>query len=201
VNKPQLHLASSSARRRELLSALGLSYTHAGVDLDETPLTGEPANAMVLRLALAKAQTAENSCDSDLPILGADTAVALDARVLGKPADREDALQMLALLSGRTHTVLTAVAIVGHGQPESALATSEVTFREIRPEEAAAYWDSGEPQGKAGAYAVQGIGGIFVQQIKGSYSAVVGLPIFETAKLLGSAGICLLQNTNHVPTD
>lgn len=199
MNKPQLHLASSSARRRELLSALGLSYTHAGVDLDETPLPGEQVNAMVLRLALAKAQAAENSCDSTLPILGADTAVAVDDRILGKPANKDDAIQMLALLSGRTHTVSTAVAIVGEGLSQSALATSQVTFREIRPEEAGAYWDSGEPQGKAGAYAVQGLGGIFVQHIKGSYSAIVGLPMFETAKLLNSAGIQLLQTSNQIP--
>jgi len=201
VNKPQFHLASSSTRRRELLSVLGLSYSHAGVDLDETPLPGEPADAMVLRLALAKARTAQRTRITDLPILGADTAIALDDRILGKPRDRDDAMQMLASLSGRKHTVLTAVAIVGRGRSDTLLATAEVMFREISGSEASAYWDSGEPRGKAGAYAVQGLGGIFVKHIKGSYSAIVGLPVFETARLLATMGVQVLPFSSQEAMD
>jgi septum formation protein len=198
VNKPQLHLASSSLRRRELLTTLGLSFSHAGVDLDETPLKGESVQDMVLRLALGKAQLAARARSNDLPILGADTAVALGDRILGKPDSEEDALQMLAVLSGQTHLVLTAVAVAVNGSTETALVTSEVTFREISPPEAQAYWDTGEPRGKAGAYAVQGIGGVFVQHLTGSYSAVVGLPVFETAVLLGNAGVNALPSYSEL---
>lgn len=198
VNKPQLHLASSSLRRCELLTTLGLSFSHAGVDLDETPLKGESVQEMVLRLALGKVELAARTRNSDLPILGADTAVALGNRILGKPDNKEDALQMLADLSGRTHLVLTAVAVAFKGSTESALVSSEVTFREIPLAEAQAYWNTGEPWGKAGAYAVQGIGGVFVQHLTGSYSAVVGLPVFETAALLGNAGVNALPSHSEL---
>ena len=160
--------------------------------MDESRLSGESAADMALRLALAKANAARKRRGGSEIILGADTVVALQDRVLGKPADRADALQTLAALSGQVHRVFTAVALLYDQAQETAVSVTEVTFREIRPDEARRYWQSGEPDGKAGAYAVQGLGGIFVQRIVGSYSGVVGLPVFETAALLRQAGIQVL---------
>mgnify|MGYP001812700876 FL=1 len=122
-------------------------------------------------------------------VLGADTAVVLDGEVFGKPADQADALRMLAMLSGRRHQVMTGVAVRSGSTVESVLSVTEVEFREIAPDEALDYWQSGEPRGKAGAYAIQGLGGAFVESIAGSYTGVVGLPVFETAELLRSVGI------------
>jgi septum formation protein len=191
MSNPVLHLASSSPRRRELLSALGLDFSYDGVAVDESALPGEAANDMVLRLATAKARAAFDSGAYQVPVLGADTVVTLDERIFGKPGSKEEALQMLASLSGRTHEVLSGVALVAKGELETAISRTEVQFREIHPDEAEAYWQSGEPAGKAGAYAVQGLGGIFVSAINGSYTGVVGLPVFETADLLRRAGIRL----------
>lgn len=190
--EPVLHLASSSPRRREILEALAVPFTHGGVDIDETPRAGEPAADMVLRLATGKAQAAFGARGGTVPILGADTAVVLGERVFGKPAGRDEALEMLRCLSGRTHRVLTAVALIEGECVTSETSDSEVRFRDIHPDEAAAYWQSGEPAGKAGAYAIQGLGGAFVEAVSGSYSGVVGLPVFETARLLREAGIDLL---------
>lgn len=187
-----IHLASSSPRRHEILSALGLRFTAAGVDIDETRYEGEPVAAMVVRLAVAKAAAARPEVDRTVPVIAADTAVALDDRVLGKPVSGDDAAQMLASLSGRTHDVLTGVALDYAGKVRTATSVTEVRFREISPDEARAYWQSGEPLDKAGAYAVQGVGGIFVEDISGSYSGVVGLPVFETAALLADAGFTSL---------
>jgi len=189
MRKPVLHLASSSPRRRELLTALGLQFSHGGVAVDESALPGESVADMVLRLATTKARTACDSGDYMVPVLGADTVVTLDDSVFGKPASMEDALNMLASLSGRTHQVLTGVAVLAQGELWTALSQTEVQFREIDPDEAEAYWQSGEAAGKAGAYAVQGLGGVFVKAIQGSYTGVVGLPVFETADLLRRAGI------------
>ena len=187
VNTPHLHLASSSPRRRQILEALGLEFTAAGADVDETPVAGEPAEAMVLRLAEAKARAGGK--DAATVVIGADTAVVLDGAMFGKPRNRADALAMLAALSGRRHRVLTGVAVKSPQGITSVLSTSEVEFREIDPDEAQAYWQSGEPADKAGAYAVQGLGGVFVSSIAGSYSGIVGLPVFETTALLKRAGI------------
>jgi len=184
-----IHLASSSPRRHEILGALGLRFTAAGVDIDETRYDGEPATEMVVRLAIAKTAAARASVDQSLPVIGADTAVAVDDRVLGKPLSGDDAAQMLASLSGRTHEVLTGVALDYAGRVRTATSVTVVRFREISPDEARAYWHTGEPLDKAGAYAVQGVGGIFVEDISGSYSGVVGLPVFETAALLADAGL------------
>ncbi len=126
-----------------------------------------------------------------LPILAADTAVVLDGNIMGKPVDKEDAISMLSRLSGRVHQVLTAVSLRGKEHWE-AVSITEVTFRTITETEMLAYWDSGEPVDKAGSYAIQGLGGIFVESINGSYSGVVGLPLFETAQLLAKQGIDLL---------
>jgi len=188
----QIHLASSSPRRHEILTALGLSFTAAGVDIDESRYDGEPVADMVVRLAIAKAAAAREAVDQSLPVIAADTAVAVDDEVLGKPGSQDEALQMLASLSGRTHTVLTGVALDYAGVVRTATTRTEVRFREISPDEAQSYWQSGEPLDKAGAYAVQGIAGIFVEDISGSYSGVVGLPVFETAALLADAGFDVL---------
>lgn len=186
---PDLHLASSSPRRREILSALGLNFSHGGVDIDESRRAGEGLAAMALRLAEEKARAAGVD---DLPVLAADTIVVLDDHVFGKPVSRENALSMLAALSGKAHRVITGVALWSRGSLTTAASDTEVRFRDIGPDEALAYWQSGEPRDKAGAYGIQGLGGIFVETIKGSYSGVVGLPVFETAALLRDAGIDLL---------
>ena len=189
MDQPALHLASSSTRRRDILTALGVSFSYAGVDIDESRMPGEPVAEMVLRLASEKAQAADAG---SLPVLGADTIVTLDDRVFGKPKSADDALEMLQVLSGRTHRVLTGVALSSSGGVSRALVATEVRFRDIDPDEALAYWQSGEPEGKAGSYAIQGLGGIFVTSLTGSYSGVVGLPVYETAELLGSADIAVL---------
>jgi septum formation protein len=187
-----LHLASTSPRRSEILKALGLSFTVGGVAVDEQRLPGEAPDAMVLRLARAKAAAVERN--SLQVVLGADTAVVLDGDVLGKPRDCNDAVNMLARLSGRTHAVLTGVALATDQGLCTILSTTEVRFREIRPDEALLYWQSGEPRDKAGAYAIQGRGGVFVEAISGSYSGVVGLPVFETVQLLHEVGIQVLHD-------
>ena len=183
----RLFLASTSPRRREILTALGIDFEVIHVDVDETPIHGESASAMVLRLAAAKAEAAEPGATG--LVLGADTAVVVDDEALGKPRDEADALRMLERLSGRAHKVLTAVALRGPHGTRTVLSDTNVYFREIRRDEALAYWQSGEPQDKAGAYAVQGLGGALVERIEGSYSGVVGLPVFETVALLRDAGL------------
>jgi septum formation protein len=172
--RTDIHLASSSPRRHEILAAMGIRFTAAGVDIDETRYDGEPVTDMVVRLAVAK------------------VGAALDDHVLGKPESEGEAVEMLTSLSGRAHKVLTGVALDYAGEITSITSVTEVRFREIRHDEASAYWQSGEPRDKAGAYAVQGIGGIFVEYISGSYSGVVGLPVFETAELLSKAGLIVL---------
>jgi septum formation protein len=187
---PVLHLASTSPRRREILAALNLDFTVVHADVDETPLDGEAPEEMVLRLAVAKAEAA--AIGPGHLSLGADTAVVIDGRILGKPADEADCLAMLAALSGRGHMVVTGVALGGADGTRTALSTTNVYFREISRDEALAYWQSGEPRDKAGAYAIQGLGGAFVERIEGSYSGVVGLPVFETVALLNEAGLGLM---------
>ncbi len=186
-----LHLASASPRRAEILDALGVAYSVGGVDLDEERLAGESPDAMVVRLASAKAAVARLT--HSLPVLAADTMVVVDDVVFGKPQDQDDALAMLARLSGRKHQVMTGIAILWDAGHETELSVNEVRFREIGPDEALAYWQSGEPRGKAGAYAIQGLGGVFVENIQGSYSGVVGLPVFETAELMTAAGIDVIK--------
>lgn len=188
MSAPALHLASSSPRRRDILTAMGLTYTHGGVDIDEARWPDESPEAMVERLAREKSE----ATSQDLPVLGADTVVVLGDTVFGKPASREDALSMLLTLSGRSHRVMTAVALHWNDSTVVERSDTQVRFRDIDPDEALAYWHSGEPAGKAGAYAIQGLGGIFVAFIEGSYSGVVGLPVFETARLLTTAGIEVL---------
>jgi septum formation protein len=184
---PQLVLASASPRRAALLTQLDLVFTVNAPDLDETRLPDEPIENMVRRLALTKAQSVARG--ESLPVLGADTAVVVDDALLAKPADRAEGLSMLTLLSGRSHEVLTAVAIVHGPRSEVRLSRSRVTFRAISRAEAEAYWASGEPCDKAGGYGIQGIGGIFAERIEGSYSGIVGLPLAETEALLQAFGV------------
>ena len=187
----RLHLASASPRRREILAAIGVAHTYAGVGIDETPTAGEPPPELALRLALGKARAALAERGEPV-ILGADTVVSLDGELFGKPASEEEAMYMLSRLSGRVHAVHTAVAVLAGGRELTAVSASDVRFREIAPGEARAYWATGEPEGKAGAYAIQGRGGVFVEELSGSYTGVMGLPVFETAALLARAGIEVL---------
>jgi septum formation protein len=145
---------------------------------------------MALRLSRAKAMAAD--VDASRIVVGADTLVVLEDVVFGKPEDCDECLEMLARLSGQTHRVLTGVAVLASGEVQTVVSTTEVQFRKISPDEALAYWHSGEPRDKAGAYAIQGRGGIFVEAISGSYSGVVGLPVFETSQLLRNAGLRVL---------
>lgn len=191
TSQSRLLLASSSPRREEILRALGLNFTAQPVDVDEQILAGESAEQMVLRLARAKAAAA-TAYDADL-VIGADTAVVLADQVLGKPRDEADAVTMLLRLSGKTHRVMTGVALRGPHGVQDALSCTSVKFRVISRDEAQAYWHSGEPADKAGAYAVQGLGGAFVERLEGSYSGVVGLPVYETVELLRAAGVRVIN--------
>ncbi|AGA71915.1 septum formation inhibitor Maf [Pseudomonas plecoglossicida] len=194
-----LYLASGSPRRRELLAQIGVPFSVVSAPIDETPLPNESAPAYVERLARAKAAAGLACLEGPAVVLGADTAVVLDGRILGKPENREDALAMLADLSGREHQVLTAVALSDGQRVHSLCVTSKVRFRAISAEEAQRYWASGEPADKAGGYAIQGLGAVFVTGLSGSYSAVVGLPLSETAELLGQFGIACWQSPAHTP--
>ncbi|GLO42667.1 MULTISPECIES: Maf family protein [Pseudomonas] len=194
-----LYLASGSPRRRELLTQIGVPFSVVSAPIDETPLPDESAPAYVERLARAKAAAGLACIEGQAVVLGADTAVVLDGRILGKPENREDALAMLADLSGREHHVLTAVALSDGPRVQSLCVTSKVRFRAISAEEAQRYWASGEPADKAGGYAIQGLGAVFVTGLSGSYSAVVGLPLSETAELLGQFGIACWQSPAHTP--
>lgn len=192
---PLLHLASASPRRAEILTALGLEFTARGAEVEEYRLADESPEQMVLRLAMAKAVAAK--VDAATLVIGSDTAVVLGDEALGKPRNQDQAVEMLLRLSGRGHRVLTGVALRGPDGVQTALSSTEVVFREIRRDEALAYWRSGEPRDKAGAYGIQGCGGAFVESIAGSYSGVVGLPIFETAKLLKQAGIDIVLGRSN----
>ncbi len=190
MSEPDLILASASPRRSALLRQIGVAHRIAAPEIAEVREPRENLEACIRRLALSKArQVRERERASKLPVLGADTAVVLGDEMLGKPADREAALAMLARLEGRSHRVLTAVALVGKHGETLRLARSTVTFRRIDADEIERYWDSGEPVDKAGAYGIQGIAAVFVEKIEGSYSGVMGLPLYETAALLDAAGV------------
>ena len=194
----QLYLASGSPRRRELLTQIGVQFTTISADIDETPFPEESPSAYVERLARGKAEVGRGAIvsDADFCVLGADTAVVLDGKILGKPVDEAEACAMLMLLSGCEHEVLTAIAVHDGERCESLVVRSLVRFRTIGRVEAAAYWASGEPRDKAGGYGIQGLGAVFVTGLNGSYSAVVGLPLCETAELLGHFGIPCWQPRN-----
>jgi len=185
-------LASSSPRRSALLHQIGVAHRVVPAQIDERRLGDESVEACVRRLAEHKARHVQRLSAATEPVLGADTAVVLDDQMLGKPADQADGLAMLERLSGRTHTVVSAVTVVAGAAIHSALSRTEVRFRALTAAERQAYWDSGEPRDKAGAYAIQGLGAIFVEQLRGSYSGVMGLPLFETASLLARVGVPVL---------
>ncbi|WP_320822283.1 nucleoside triphosphate pyrophosphatase [Reinekea sp.] len=193
----ELILASQSPRRRELLATLGIEFATLAANIDESVLPAEAPRAYVDRLALAKAQAGRKllaqTQTQDCWVLGADTSVVIDDQILGKPASKDEFQAMMRLLSGRTHQVLTGIALVSNSQCYRDLVTSEVSFMALSEQQMSAYWQSGEPLDKAGGYGIQGLGGVFVTRIAGSYSAVVGLPLHETARLLGQARFSLCQ--------
>lgn len=187
----ELVLASASPRRQEILQDLGLDFSCRPQAIDESPHKGEKPLALVRRLALEKARSALASLrESDHSlVLGSDTIVVCENRILGKPADREDATGMLRLLSGRQHQVITAVAVINRERELLEQSVTRVSFRSLSEGEILAYWQTGEPRDKAGAYAIQGYGGMFISAIEGSYSGVVGLPVYETVNLLTQFGL------------
>jgi septum formation protein len=196
-----IYLASRSPRRRELLAQIGVRFhlllfrdePGGDPDLDETVLAGESPPAYVERVARAKAAAGWRRVEQrNLPraaVLAADTTVALEGRILGKPADRREAAEMLAALSGRRHEVLTAVVLRHEAQVESAVSASEVAFKPLAAEEIRRYVASGEADDKAGAYGIQGRAALFVTELRGSFSGVMGLPLYETAQLLEKIGV------------
>lgn len=188
-SRPCIRLASASPRRRELLAGIGVSVEVQPMDIDETPLEGESPEAYVTRLAREKAAAGHRP--GGLSTLGADTVVVRDGEILGKPADAGHAAAMLRSLAGRTHEVMTAVAVCGPAGVLTCCVRSRVTLREIDAVEIEAYWRTGEPADKAGGYAIQGRGAVFVTHLEGSHSAVVGLPLCETADLLSRQGVPL----------
>lgn len=193
----QLYLASRSPRRQELLRQVGVRFAVAVADVEETRAAGQTPSEYAVAMALAKARAAPTP--GDAPVLGADTDVVLGDRILGKPASREQALEMLRRLAHRTHQVYTGVAVVSGERAETALSVTEVTFGAVTAAQADAYWNSGEPADKAGAYAIQGLGAQFVKEIRGSYSGVVGLPLYETLELLKRFGVTPHPDAGSLP--
>lgn len=188
MSNPLIYLASQSPRRRELLTQMGVVHEIVVVEVDENPLPSEAPEVYVIRMALAKARAgALRLTQKKLPVLGADTSVVVDGQILGKPRDQADGIAMLQRLAGRCHQVLTAVAMVDPGDLDHAasrLSVSTVTFREISDAESRAYWQTGEPIDKAGGYGIQGYAAIFIKHLEGSFSGVMGLPLYETAELM-----------------
>jgi septum formation protein len=186
VSTPLILLASASPRRSELLRQIGVAHQVRPVDVDESARPGEAPSAYVLRLAEAKAAALWSRLEpgARLPVLAADTTVALEGEIFGKPVDAADARAMLGRLSGRTHEVHTAVALRHAGGAAARVSSSSVGLREITPAEIDAYWHTGEPADKAGGYAVQGRAAVFIRHIAGSYSGIMGLPLYETWELL-----------------
>jgi len=188
--KPVLRLASASPRRRQLLELIGVPHVVTPADIDETPMRAEAPDTYVMRLARDKA-LAVHQRHADLPVLAADTTVHVDGAILEKPQSEHDCIRMLGLLSGRRHQVYTGLCVIGGPGSSISCAETQVDFRRLTQDEMRAYWASGEPQGKAGAYAIQGLGAVFVEKIVGSYTNVMGLPLFETAQALGDHGIAV----------
>lgn len=189
-SNPLIYLASASPRRSALLTQIGVPHRVRPVPVDERAQPGEHPDDYVQRLAATKAHDLWTALSprERRPVLGADTTVSIDGSILGKPSDEQDCLHMLTLLSGRTHQVFTAVALCWPAGQETRLSVSDVTFRKLASDEIRAYWRSGEPADKAGAYAVQGLAALFIERISGSYSGIMGLPLFETGELLARTG-------------
>lgn len=191
-----LVLASASPQRARLLHQLGLEFTVAPADIDETPRLDESPEALALRLAETKARVRADDCPDAL-VLGSDTVVALGQQVFGKPRDLADARRMLTALGGKVHRVATAVTLFSGGGRDSRVVISEVTLDALDEAAITAYWQTGEPAGAAGAYAIQGHAAQFIAHLSGSYSAVMGLPLHETAELLRAAGLDPLHLSGH----
>ena len=203
VNTNQkLILASQSPRRRELLAQLGYQFTVQVSDIDEVVKKSETPYDYVLRLAKQKAQHVlallPKVEQQHSHVLGSDTCVVLNDQILGKPENEDDCINTLSLLSNNQHQVLTAIALVSHSDVQAQVITTQVSFKTLSKAEIQAYWLTGEPQDKAGSYGIQGIAGQFVKSINGSYSAVVGLPLYETAQLLAKAGFIGAINANNI---
>lgn len=179
-----LFLASNSPRRGELLSQINVQYERIKAPIAEIQLAGESAQEYVQRLALEKAQAGWEKNNQNGLVLGADTIVVCHGEIMEKPRDKQHAQQMMSVLSANTHQVMTAIALVSAQQSAVELVTTAVTFRALSAQEIADYWATGEPLDKAGGYAIQGIAGQFVSHLQGSYSAVVGLPLYETAAMI-----------------
>jgi septum formation protein len=188
LQQPVVCLASVSPRRRELLAQIGVPHKVVGAHIDETAHPGEMPRDYVMRMARQKALAVRDKGEP-LPVLAADTTVVLDDVIYGKPRDRDEGVAMLQRFSDRVHEVMTAVAIADAGGVALRLNVSSVRFRKLTPEECNAYWETGEPHDKAGGYAVQGVAAVFIESLSGSYSGVMGLPLFETAELLRAAGV------------
>jgi len=190
---PQIYLASSSPRRQELLNQIGVSFIVVPQFIEEKHRPNEPPEKFVARLAEEKAGDGLSRLDhDDIPVLGADTVVVLNKEILGKPDNKDQAIDMLLSLSGQTHQVMTAVALKNQQLSNVMVSISEVSFSKLSREMCENYWQTGEPADKAGSYAIQGKGAVFINNISGSYSNVMGLPIYETANLLKEFGIPLL---------
>lgn len=181
----KIYLASRSPRRQELLKQIDVEFELVDVDIDETWDDKEKPEDYVCRIALEKARAGNAFSDDDLPVLAADTAVVLDGHILGKAETKEDAIPMLESLSGETHIVLSAVSLIEQHE-QCLLSSSKVTFKKLSRKEISTYCDTDEPIGKAGGYAIQGRAAVFIERLDGSYSGVMGLPLFETQKLLQS---------------
>ena len=190
-SKPQLILASSSPRRRELLDQIQVSYKALPVNIDESHIPDETAEQFVKRLAIEKAEAGYKQ-NPHCVALGSDTIVVIGSKILGKPENKAHGIEILSLLSGSTHQVMTAVAVHSSEYRACVMSVSEVEFAELTEQQIEAYWATGEPVDKAGAYGVQGIAAQFIKKISGSYSGIMGLPLFETAQLLEKSGIKIL---------
>ncbi len=184
-----LYLASRSPRRLELMRQIGLSPEVLTIAVDESALPNEPLESFVRRLAVDKARSGFDSvAANDVWVVGGDTVVAIDGQVLGKPRDEADYRRMMALLSGRTHQVLSGLAVVHDGVVRSTVSVSRVSFSELDDREVEAYWRSGEPRDKAGGYGIQGYAGKWVRHLEGSYTGIMGLPLYELDRLLKESG-------------
>ncbi len=206
MDKLQLYLASRSPRRRLLIEQLGISCKTLDVEINEQPRKGEDPETYVARLALEKAKTGWDQVSNEcIPVVGADTCIVLDGQIIGKVDNREQSTALLKRFSAKTHQVLTGVAIVGEERESNSanlkqrvrVNTSRVTFRPLTDDEYSQYWDTGEPVGKAGGYAIQGIAAAFIEKIEGSYSGVMGLPLCELSELLSEFGIKWLGVNNN----
>ena len=184
-----LVLASQSPRRAELLTQIGIPFSQYSVDIDETVRVDEKPEEYVQRMAQEKSSLGYEKTGPKKIVLGSDTIVVAEGRILGKPKDKTDAMRMLSILSENTHQVFTAVTVTSAKQQKTIVVETLVCFGPLSTQQMSRYWQTGEPQDKAGSYGIQGLGGQFVKHIKGSYSAVVGLPLYQTKMLLNEFGI------------